>query len=76
MSAQNLRHLGVLRLALHGTYDNSITASASATVGNKNANLTTGVSTKTGTQAEASAGLDGKNVYAIASYSYTVKCLI
>jgi hypothetical protein len=54
-------------------YDNSITASASATVGNKNANLTTGVSAKTGTQAGASAGLDGKNVYANVSYSDTTE---
>ena len=55
------------------TFDNSTTASANMTIGNSNASLDAGVSAKTGTVASASGGLDGKNVYANASYSDTTE---
>jgi len=55
------------------TFDNSTSASANMTVGNSNASLDVGVSAKTGTVASASGGLDGKNVYANASYSDTTE---
>ena len=54
-------------------FDNSTTASANMTIGNSNASLDLGVSAKTGTVASASGGLDGKNVYANASYSDTTE---
>ncbi len=55
------------------TFDNSTTASANMTIGNSNASLDVGVSAKTGVVASASGGLDGKNVYANASYSDTTE---
>ena len=55
------------------TFDNSTTASANTTIGNSTASLDIGVSAKTGTVAAASGGLDGKNVYANASYSDTTE---
>ena len=57
--------------SISATFDNSTKASANMTIGNSNASLDLGVSAKTGVVASASGGLDGKNVYANASYSDT-----
>lgn len=59
--------------SVSASFDNSTTASANMTIGNSNASLDLGVSAKTGIVASASGGLDGKNVYANASYSDTTE---
>lgn len=59
--------------SVSATFDNSTTASANVTIGNSHASLDAGVSAKTGIVASASGGLDGKNVYANASYSDTTE---
>ncbi len=54
-------------------YENTMTASAGAAVGNDYASIGIEASVKTGTEASFAAGLDGNNVYAAASYSDTTE---
>ena len=58
------------------SYDNSIEASAGASVSTDYASAAVEVSAKTGTVASVDAGLDGNNVYANVSYSDTTEAHI
>lgn len=58
---------------MEATYDDSVSASAGASVGNENTNASVEISAKTGTVASVEAGLDGNNIYVGASYSDTTE---
>ena len=54
-------------------YDNTLTAEASASIGNEYASIGAEATFKTGTEASFAAGLDGNNVYANVNYSDTTE---
>ena len=65
IKTQPTQNAQVTKTSVSASIDNSIQASATIGTGNKNASIDVGASVKTGTVANASAGLDGKNVLCV-----------
>ncbi len=73
LKTQPISHVEINNTNATVSIDNSIQVNASAGITNNYSNIEAGASIKTGTIASASAGLEGKNVYANISYSDTTE---